>query len=59
MGDGSTSEQERLEALLQEGRLFPPPGDFRRQANAADPAIYERAEKDLEGFWAEEAKASA
>src|SRR5206468_2495107 len=29
---------------------------FAAQANAKDPAIYERAEKDLEGFWAEQAK---
>jgi acetyl-CoA synthetase len=45
-----------LEALLQEGRRFEPPEEFRRRANASDPAIYERADRDLEGFWAEEAK---
>jgi len=49
-------QQERLEALLQEGRLFHPAEEFRRGANASDPAIYERADRDLEGFWAEEAK---
>jgi acetyl-CoA synthetase len=56
MGDGGASKQERLEALLQEARLFQPSEEFRRQANAADAAIYERAGKDLEGFWAEESK---
>ncbi len=49
------AQQERLEALLQERRVFPPSEDFRRQANAADPAVYERAHRDLEGFWADEA----
>ncbi len=48
-------QQERLEALLQEGRIFRPSEEFRRQANAADPAIYERARHDPEGFWAQEA----
>jgi len=47
--------QEKLEALLSETRLFTPPESFRHGANAADPAIYEKAESDLTGFWAEEA----
>ena len=41
-----------IEALLQEGRQFPPPEEFRQQASANDPAIYERARRDLTGFWA-------
>ena len=49
-------QQERLEALLQEGRLFQPSEEFRRRANASESAIYERADRDLEGFWAEESK---
>ncbi len=48
--------EENLSALLQEKRLFPPPEEFRARANAAEPAIYERARKDPEGFWAEESK---
>jgi acetyl-CoA synthetase len=56
MGDGKGTEQERLEALLQEARLFKPSGEFRRSANASDAAIYDRAQSDLEGFWAEESK---
>jgi acetyl-CoA synthetase len=56
MGDGGAPEHENLEALLQEGRLFQPSADFRSQANARDESIYQRAENDLEGFWAEEAK---
>jgi acetyl-CoA synthetase len=50
------SEQERLSALLQENRKFPPPAEFRKQANQSDPELYERARRDPEGFWAAEAK---
>src|SRR5687767_8439621 len=48
-----------LETFAQEDRTFSPPPDFAAQANAKDPAIYERAEKDFEGFWAEQAKTLA
>ncbi|HJN85928.1 MAG: acetate--CoA ligase [Dehalococcoidia bacterium] len=41
-----------IEALLQENRTFPPPEEFRNQANISDPNIYEDARKDPEGFWA-------
>ena len=47
--------EENLSALLQEKRLFQPPEEFCKHANAGDPGLYERAKKDLEGFWAEEA----
>src|SRR5947209_3335910 len=52
----SVEEQARhIEALLEESRVFPPPDEFRRQANVSDEAIYERARRDPEGFWAERA----
>jgi acetyl-CoA synthetase len=41
-----------IEALLQEDRAFPPPEDFKKQANISDPNIYEKARQDPEGFWA-------
>jgi acetyl-CoA synthetase len=41
-----------LSDLLQEDRVFPPTAAFRAQANVADPGVYERAERDPEGFWA-------
>jgi len=56
MADATALQQERLDALLQEQRIFPPSEAFRRQANVSDPAIYDRARRDLEAFWAEEAK---
>ncbi|HSJ14494.1 MAG TPA: acetate--CoA ligase [Longimicrobiales bacterium] len=47
------SERETaLEALLKEDRRFPPPAEFRAQANAGDEAIYPAAAADPEGFWA-------
>jgi acetyl-CoA synthetase len=52
----SKPTEENLSALLQEKRLFQPREEFCKNANAGDPGIYERAEKDPEGFWAEEAK---
>jgi len=54
-----TKSSTALETFAREDRTFPPPKGFAAQANAKDPAIYERAEKDLEGFWAEQAKTLA
>ncbi|MGH2806680.1 MAG: acetate--CoA ligase [Actinomycetota bacterium] len=45
-----------IEALLEERRLFEPPGDFVDQANAADVSIYADAERDPDGWWAEQAE---
>src|SRR4051795_5822797 len=59
MGDGGTRGTDEIAAalgpLFDQQRTFPPPPEFAAQANAKDPAIYERAANDLEGFWAEEA----
>jgi acetyl-CoA synthetase len=52
----SASSEKSLSALLDERRTFPPPEDFRRRANANDPGIYDRALRDPEAFWADEAK---
>ena len=45
-----------LETFAREDRTFPPPKAFAAQANVKDPSIYDRAEKDFEGFWAEQAR---
>ncbi len=45
-----------IEVYLQEGRSFPPPEELSKSANMADPKVYERANKDPEGFWAGVAK---
>ena len=55
MADKVAVQPEKLAALLDEKRVFPPSEEFRRQANAPDPAIYAKAGRSLEDFWAEEA----
>ena len=45
-----------IEALLEEERLFPPPEECSRNANIADPDIYQRAAKDPEAYWAQAAE---
>ncbi len=47
-----SAKEQAFEALLEESRRFEPPEEFRRQANASDPGIYEEARKDPESFWA-------
>jgi acetyl-CoA synthetase len=45
------AQSEAIEALLSEGRHFPPPPEFAAQANA-QAGIYEEADRDPEAFWA-------
>jgi hypothetical protein len=52
----SSPSEKSLDALLDERRIFPPSEEFKQRANWNDPAIYDRAAKDPEGFWAEQAK---
>jgi acetyl-CoA synthetase len=40
---------------LQQVERFEPPPDFRAQANIQDPKVYEAAELDPQGYWAERA----
>jgi acetyl-CoA synthetase len=51
-----TTQSSALDTLGSETRTFPPPAEFVRQANVTDPAVYERADRDFEGFWAEHAR---
>ena len=48
--------QRNIDALLQEHRIFKPPPGFAAGAIVSDEAVYERAEADLDGFWAEQAE---
>ena len=52
----SSPSEKNVSALLDERRTFPPSEEFKQRANWNDPAIYDRAAKDPEGFWAEQAK---
>ena len=55
MADGATLDQELGQLLEQEA--FPPSDEFRAHAVVSDAAIYEQADADYEGFWAEQADA--
>jgi acetyl-CoA synthetase len=45
-----------IEVLVREGRTFPPPEHFVRQALITDHTVYEDAERDYDAFWLERAK---
>ena len=47
----------RSSGQLLEQETFPPPDGFRERAVVSDPSIYDEAEADHEGFWAEQAEA--
>ena len=42
---------ESIDVLLEEGRTFPPPPEFAAKAVVKDAAVYEQADRDLDGFW--------
>jgi acetyl-CoA synthetase len=48
---------ETLEALLQEGRTFPPAKNFAKDALITDAKVYDEAERDWQGHWAQQALA--
>jgi acetyl-CoA synthetase len=52
----TSPSEKNVSALLDERRTFPPSEQFKQRASWNDPAIYDRAAKDPEGFWAEQAK---
>jgi len=54
--EGGIMADDAIEVLLEEGRTFPPPEEFRQSGNLNDPGVWERADKDPEGFWAEQAQ---
>ena len=47
---------DRIETLLDEQRRFPPAQSFKAHAHVRDTSPYERAQRDLEGYWADWAK---
>jgi len=51
----SAEPEAAIENLYFEQRTFPPPSEFAAHANAADASIYQRAEADWQGWWAEQA----
>jgi acetyl-CoA synthetase len=55
MEDDMSDQGPTIEALQVEDRVFAPSEEFVSAARVSDPAIYEAARADLEGFWAEQA----
>jgi len=51
-----TDTPRNIDALLSEDRVFVPPPGFAERALVSDRTVYERAEDDPEGFWAEQAE---
>jgi len=58
MAGGGEAERANptISALFEERRVFFPPPEFTVRANVRDRLLYENAERDLEGFWAEAAE---
>ncbi len=52
----ATRADETIEALLLEKRRFKPRKSFAAGANVSDPAVYRKADRDFEKFWAGFAK---
>src|SRR5215469_5487623 len=51
-----TGQRAAIDDFYLEERRFPPPDGFRDDALYPDPAVYEDADKDVEAFWAEQAR---
>src|SRR6267142_654341 len=49
-------KDEPIEALMQEGRKFPPPKDFTKAARVKTPRIYQEAKRNPVRFWEQQAK---
>jgi acetyl-CoA synthetase len=48
-------KSDTIESLLAEGRTFPPPPEFTRNALLSTPDVYAEADADVEAFWAKQA----
>ncbi|MEO8899124.1 MAG: acetate--CoA ligase [Candidatus Dormibacter sp.] len=51
-----TASDSTIDALLKEGRTFPPSEEFKARAKVRDDSLYREAEADLEVFWAKQAE---
>jgi len=51
-----SDQTNNIDVLLHEDRKFPPPPDFRRKAYLNDETLHEKAKKDPESFWRDQAK---
>jgi acetyl-CoA synthetase len=49
-------EARTIEALLREGRTFPPSEEFRARARVTDDSLHREADADVEAFWRRQAE---
>jgi acetyl-CoA synthetase len=56
MARAGAGQTEPIQALLKEGRKFPPPKDFVKQAQVKSAAVYKEANRDPVKFWEKQAK---
>jgi acetyl-CoA synthetase len=54
---GGAEQLERELAELLDQEVFEPPPEFVEKALISDPSVYEEAERDPQGWWAEQARA--
>src|SRR5438552_1075769 len=52
----TSRREEPIEALLKEGRKFPPPKGFAQRALVKTPSLYKEAKRDPVKFWERQAK---
>jgi acetyl-CoA synthetase len=55
-GSAPSARQAAIDDFLLEERRFPPPEGFAARAVVSDDSVYARADTDVEGFWAEQAR---
>ncbi len=51
-----STDDKRLDTLLNETRRFEPSEEFKKNANFNDPSIYEKSTENPEAYWAEQAE---
>ncbi|HEV8142432.1 MAG TPA: acetate--CoA ligase [Methylomirabilota bacterium] len=56
MARAGAGQTEPIQALLKEGRKFPPPKDFVKQAQVKSAAVYKEANRDPVKFWEKQAR---
>ncbi|MFO8110317.1 MAG: acetate--CoA ligase [Thermoplasmata archaeon] len=49
-------KETHIEARMEDTNIYPPPEEFKKNANMNDPGIYKYAEENYEKFWAERAE---
>ncbi len=49
-------KESHIKTTMEEGEIYHPPEEFKKNANINDPGIYKYAEENYEEFWAEKAE---